>query len=218
MNSYRHSTTSFLAVIPGPQDGKFTRIPFGKVDTRWVVGTGFTWTPAVRAGTNLIIVGGDNRGMGAGGFISNVVNPGNPASAVFGDCPRSAPQNTTPSSGTVVVGIIGGVAALGLLYFILYRLLRTEMKPKVVVVPEYESPAPNLVNYGGNRYPRVSTSIPKQPGSGNTKQETRWQPLVYVNAVGTVSNGGQQWPKRSVEQGGSRNDAVHITWDGRTRA
>jgi len=212
---HQHSTPSFLAVIP---NGKFTPIqPLGKIDTRWVVDTGFTWTPAVNARTNLIIVGSDNRGMG---FISNFVKPGDPASSVFGVCPQPAPQNTTPSSGAIIAGgVVGGIAILGLLLFIFNRFfLRKETKSKVVD-PDDEPPAPNPVNYGegGTRYdPRVSIRMPQQPVSDNTRQEIRHWPPVYINRSGTAAGAviGQQGPISSW-QGSSRDDVVHLTWDGR---
>ena len=89
-----NSVPSFLSVIP---DGAFRTIPVGKIDTQPGLGTGFTWRPAIRAKTNLIIVGGDNRGMGSGGFISKFVNPGD--SSVAGDCP-SPTGTAAPTSST----------------------------------------------------------------------------------------------------------------------
>jgi len=92
--TFCNSVPSFLSVIP---DGAFRTIPLGKIDTQPGLGTGFTWRPAVRARTNLIIVAGDNRGMGSGGFISKFVNPGD--SSVAGDCP-SPTGTAAPTSST----------------------------------------------------------------------------------------------------------------------
>ncbi len=80
-----YRTPSFLSVIP---DGAYGTIPLGRTDAQSGLGTGFTWRPPVRAGANLIIVGSDSRGTGAGGFLNNIVSPGNPSRD--GACPAVA--------------------------------------------------------------------------------------------------------------------------------
>jgi len=55
---------SFQGVIPG---GQSFSIPIGPITQVANEGTGFDWTPSVRAGTTLIIVAGDGRGLGTGG-------------------------------------------------------------------------------------------------------------------------------------------------------
>lgn len=84
------SVPFFFSVIPG---STFGPILLGKIEDQAGLGTGFTWRPPVRAGTNLIIVGGDSRGADAGGFVSAVVIPGNPNRDATGGCP--APSATT---------------------------------------------------------------------------------------------------------------------------
>ena len=36
-------------------------------------GTGFTWVPNVRDGTQIVFVGGDDRGMGSGGTLQTII-------------------------------------------------------------------------------------------------------------------------------------------------
>ncbi|KAF4564642.1 hypothetical protein EYR40_010809 [Pleurotus pulmonarius] len=64
---------SFLGVIPG---GESFVIPEGPITSVPSHGTGFSWTPSVHAGTSLVIVGGDNRGVGSGGSLLNIVSAG----------------------------------------------------------------------------------------------------------------------------------------------
>ena len=90
IRSHFHSVPFFFSVIPG---STFGPILLGKIEDQAGLGTGFTWRPPVRAGTNLIIVGGDSRGADAGGFVSAVVIPGNPNRDASGGCP--APSATT---------------------------------------------------------------------------------------------------------------------------
>ena len=92
-----HRTPSFLSVIP---DGAFGSIPLGRIDTQTGLGTGFTWRPPVTASTNLIIVGSDNRGTGSGGFISNIVSPGNPNRDAAGNCPAPTATRSTSAVPT----------------------------------------------------------------------------------------------------------------------
>ena len=109
---FPHSTPSFLSVIP---DGAFGSIPLGKIDAQTGLGTGFTWRPPVRASSNLIIVGSDARGTGAGGFISSIVSPGNPSRDASGSCPAQAATSTI--STPVIVPSTASISYVSFIYF-----------------------------------------------------------------------------------------------------
>ena len=160
-------------------DGAFRTIPLGKIDRQAGLGTGFTWTPAVRARTNLIIVGGDNRGMGSGGFISNFVNPGDPSRDASGDCPAPmsmpAPSNIIPSPhgvGAIVGSVFGCVVFLGLLIFISFLLRRKGAKPRVLKLSTEKDPA----YYGKDMY-----------GTSYAPQQ-KWMPPAYTGDSSTTSS------------------------------
>ncbi|KAJ8506896.1 hypothetical protein ONZ45_g10646 [Pleurotus djamor] len=131
-NSTVQGIPSFLGVIPG---GQSFSIPQGSITNVPSQGTGFSWTPSIRAGTTLIIVGGDNRGAGTAGSSLNTVSAGiNPSNECLNDnSPSSTPNSpaggsyptTTSGAGTsggssssgnntgaIVGGVIGGVIGL----------------------------------------------------------------------------------------------------------
>ncbi|KAL4263627.1 hypothetical protein AB1N83_005800 [Pleurotus pulmonarius] len=83
---------SFLGVIPG---GESFVIPEGPITSVPSQGTGFSWTPSVRTGTSLVIVGGDNRGVGSGGSLLNIVSAG---TVPNDDCLSSNSPSSTPNS------------------------------------------------------------------------------------------------------------------------
>lgn len=58
-------------------------------------GSGFTWKPSLRSGTTLILVAGDDRGMGTGGSILNVVSAG---ISQDGSCLSNTSPSSTPGS------------------------------------------------------------------------------------------------------------------------
>lgn len=63
-------------------------------------GTGFSWQPSLRAGTTLILVGGDDRGNGTAGSTTNLVSAGisNDISCLSNASPSSTAGN--PAGGT----------------------------------------------------------------------------------------------------------------------
>jgi hypothetical protein len=67
-------------------------------------GTGFPWDPSIRAGTTLILVGGDNRGNGSGGSTTNLVSAGiqSNISCLSNASPSSTAGN--PAGGTYPTG------------------------------------------------------------------------------------------------------------------
>ena len=86
------STPRFLGVIPGGQSFQIPVPPATQLTPLSGGRVGFNWTAAVRAGTTLIILAGDDRGPGTGGGSTNIVSYG--TSAPITDCLNDA----TPSS------------------------------------------------------------------------------------------------------------------------
>ncbi|KAF5329977.1 hypothetical protein D9611_010406 [Ephemerocybe angulata] len=140
-------TPHFVGVIPG---GQSFSIPQGTLSTQTGQGTGFDWKANLRTGTELLLIGGDDRGAGSGGSVPNVVSaginpdsscinatspsatPGSPAGGSYptssqstGDAGNTKGKNNT---GAIAGGVVGGVVALlaALLFFILYRKRQRE--------------------------------------------------------------------------------------------
>ncbi|KJA14563.1 hypothetical protein HYPSUDRAFT_49030 [Hypholoma sublateritium FD-334 SS-4] len=122
-------TPSFLGIIPG---GQSYIIPQGLItaDPTGNTGTGFSWTPSLRAGTTFLLMGGDARGNGTGGVVSYVVALGNndgtclsndsqsstSGSSVGGSLPtQTRGAGRRPASpdwvSMIAGGIVGGIAA-----------------------------------------------------------------------------------------------------------
>lgn len=124
-------TPSFQGVIPG---GQSFSIPEGQITQVSNEGTGFDWIPSVREGSILIVVAGDDRGLGTGGSGLYTVAQGiypnsscltstSPSSTLGSPAGGTYPTNasgaeTTGGSssktnvGAIVGGVIGGLAAL----------------------------------------------------------------------------------------------------------
>lgn len=135
-------------MIPG---GQSFSIPQGSITQVANQGTGFTWKPSLRAGTTLMLVGGDGRGNGTAGSILNVVSAGvNPdSSCINGSSPSSTPGSPAGGSyptnssggstgggggggsgsnvGAIVGGIIGGI---GLFVIVLLGIWYWKRKQK----------------------------------------------------------------------------------------
>ena len=143
-SNLQSSTPNFLGVIPG---GQSFAIPQGDITDVTSEGTGFSWTPSLRGGTTLILVGGDNRGNGTGGSTLNTVSTGIDN---IGSCLNDASPSSTPGSpaggsyptsesggvgggggsniGAIVGGVVGSVVALAVLVLLLlfYRRRSTQ--------------------------------------------------------------------------------------------
>ena len=96
-----YSTVNFYGVIPG---GDSFNIPQGSLSTvdpnisgPTQPGTGFSWTVDITSGTNVIFVGGDDRGIGSGGSAGFTVAPFPNSSCLSGTSPSSTPGN--PAGG-----------------------------------------------------------------------------------------------------------------------
>ena len=109
-----HRIPQFFGVIPGGQSFQIAT-PSASLTNVTDEGTGFNWTPSVRGMTTLILVGGDNRGVGSGGSVAanvgygtNQVNnclsnnspsstPGSPAGGTY---PTTSSSSSTSNSGS----------------------------------------------------------------------------------------------------------------------
>ncbi|KAG5646378.1 hypothetical protein DXG03_003701 [Asterophora parasitica] len=143
-------TPNFLGLIPG---GQSFAIPESEITDLIAQGTGFSWTPSVRGGTTLIIVGGDNRGNGTAGSALNTVSngPNNIGTCLSDASPSSTPGSpaggsypTSPSGGgggggggggtnvgAIVGGVVGGlVAVVALLLLLLFFRRRSKAHTK----------------------------------------------------------------------------------------
>jgi hypothetical protein len=87
-------TPSFFGIIPG---GQSFQIPAGPItdESAQGLGTGFSWTPDVRTGTQVILTSGDNRGIGSGGSSPFTVGGGTTNSD---SCLNSTSPSSTPGS------------------------------------------------------------------------------------------------------------------------
>jgi len=117
------------------------------------MGTGFQWTPTVRAGATLLVVSGDDRGLGTGGSglfsvsaglypNSSCITNTSPSSTAGPPAGGSYPTNdsggmTTGSSssssnntGAIVGGVIGGLAAIVALALVAFYIIRRKTAPK----------------------------------------------------------------------------------------
>lgn len=81
-------------MIPG---GQSFSIPVNDVNANGQ-GTGFTWTPSVRIGTQVLIVGGDSRGIGSAGSNPFTIQLGNNTDCLNDASPSSTPG--TPAGGS----------------------------------------------------------------------------------------------------------------------
>ncbi|KAF5377038.1 hypothetical protein D9757_007724 [Collybiopsis confluens] len=81
-------TPSFFGVIPG---GESFVIPESQINATSELGTGFEWTPNIREGTTLHVIGNDAKGNGTGGSSRLTVgnNPNNDNSCLNQNSPSS---------------------------------------------------------------------------------------------------------------------------------
>ncbi|KAH7871785.1 uncharacterized protein C8R40DRAFT_1054050 [Lentinula edodes] len=137
-------TPFFFGVIPG---GDSFVIPESNVNTTSDTGTGFSWTPNVREGTTMHIVGNDNNGNGTGGSSrltvgqnlqndNSCLNNNSPSSTAGTPAGGSYPTDTSGDSsggssttsntnvGAIVGGVVGGVLGLLALLLTFYFIRR----------------------------------------------------------------------------------------------
>lgn len=163
-------TPSFQGVIPG---GQSFAIPEGSLTTVPNEGLGFDWTPSVRQGTTLLLLGGDDRGPGSAGSVVYIVgngpndclNDSSPSSTPGSPAGGSYPTSTSGAGigsggshtnvGAIVGGVIGGVVGLIALVLVLLFCRRRQKFHK----SQKERPVDLLredeeTNEGDGRLPR----------------------------------------------------------------
>ncbi|KAH9171379.1 hypothetical protein EDB89DRAFT_1887153 [Lactarius sanguifluus] len=123
-----NGTVNFYGVIPG---GNSFIMPQGPLSTNNVTGTGFSWTADISSGTNILIIGGDDRGIGSGGVAPFTVAPsvkssclnstspsstaGNPAGGSYPTSTSSSPSGSSgghSNTGLIAGGIAGGLVVI----------------------------------------------------------------------------------------------------------
>ncbi|TBU62694.1 hypothetical protein BD310DRAFT_698718 [Dichomitus squalens] len=136
-------TPNFQGVIPG---GDSFSIPVGPTSTEIGSGVGFNWTADVREGTTLLLVGGDDRGLGVAGSnvftvqrgSSSCLNdtspsstPGSPAGGSYptstdgsGTRSGSGSSGSSTNVGAIVGGVVGGVVGALALALLLVFVIR----------------------------------------------------------------------------------------------
>ncbi|KAL7277349.1 hypothetical protein ACG7TL_009208 [Trametes sanguinea] len=143
-NSTVQGQTSFQGVIPG---GQSFEIPEGTITAETGEGVGFNWTPSVRVGTVMLLVGGDGRGRGSAGSNQYTLQSGNSVSCLNDSSPSSTPGSPAGGSyptstdgsgvntgsgsssshsdvGAIVGGVIGGIVGAIALALVLLFVLR----------------------------------------------------------------------------------------------
>ncbi|KAM6490682.1 hypothetical protein JOM56_014025 [Amanita muscaria] len=127
-------TPSFVGVIPGGLSFPISEESgISIIATTPIEEIGFSWLPRIREGTQLVIVGGDNRGLGTGGQVPyTIAHSDNSSCVTAGRGPSITPgavagavkstRNTTAIIGGAVGGSVGFVALCAVaLFYILHR-------------------------------------------------------------------------------------------------
>ncbi|KAG6918356.1 hypothetical protein DXG01_015005 [Tephrocybe rancida] len=196
-NTTTTGKTNFLGIIPGGQSFTIPQSEITNVETQ---GTGFSWTPSIRGGTTLIIVGGDSRGNGTAGSTLNTVSsgPDNIGSCLNDVSPSSTPgtpaggsyatSTTTPGTGSsgggtnvgaIVGGVVGGIVALvviGLIFLFFVRRSRVDKNKEKQPI--------NLLNSD------EGDESPAGPASGNNRNDLPeyYQPEPFTVPDPTIAS------------------------------
>lgn len=88
-------TVSFYGTIPG---GTSFVIPQGPISNNNDTGTGFDWTVDIAGGTNILLVGKDDRGEGSGGSAGFIISYAANNSCLDNNSPSSTAGN--PAGGS----------------------------------------------------------------------------------------------------------------------
>ncbi|KAF9219529.1 hypothetical protein BS17DRAFT_717307 [Gyrodon lividus] len=166
-------TPNFQGVIPG---GQSFSIPVGQVTQVANEGYGFNWTPSVRAGSTLMIVAGDNRGLGTGGSEPYSVQAGlypnsscltdnSPSSTAGppagGAYPTNSSGDETGGGGSHLTsasgGVIGGLAAVVILALTGFYIIRRKTAPR----SQKERPVDLLQGDPDDNDPLPNTELPQ---------------------------------------------------------
>ncbi|PCH35288.1 hypothetical protein WOLCODRAFT_27769 [Wolfiporia cocos MD-104 SS10] len=149
-------TPTFRGVIPG---GQSFSIPQGSLTNVTGEGLGFDWTPSVRIGTTVILVAGDDRGVGTGGSGMYIMSQGSTQSCLNSNSPSSTPGSPAGGSyptstsgagtggsnsgsnngsggssssdvGAIVGGVVGGVGGIAVALAVLFLLFMRRNRSK----------------------------------------------------------------------------------------
>ncbi|KAH9941607.1 uncharacterized protein BXZ73DRAFT_41530 [Epithele typhae] len=148
-----NGTVTFKGVIPG---GESFTVPQNTTTSVLNEGTGFTWVPNLRIGTQVVMVVGDDRGVGTGGSNQYTLQQSDVTSCLNSSSPSSTPgspaggsyptstdgsgtgrSNSSTNVGAIVGGVVGGVVgalaiALLLLFYIRRKRFHNEPKERPV--------------------------------------------------------------------------------------
>ncbi len=218
------STPSFIALVPGSgywdiSPGKVLTLPNG-------LGTGYTWRNPVPSTVNLVLIGGDNRGMGSGGFISNIVAPGDPSRDSNGNC-LSTGSGSSSTSSVNVGAIAGGInnnnnnnnnnATYEPLYSqpistpppVPRQTPQQQPQEPVIGDSEAEVQPPAYTNQSDNAPVAVPVTINSQQQQQRTSLKDPSRPPAQTSA-----SAGQPGPEVQ-ENDGVGLGAMHLMWNGR---
>jgi len=98
-----NGTVTFYGVIPG---GNFFVLPQGNLTTDNTTGTGFDWDINITGGTDIIILAGDDRGIGSGGSVGYTISYSPNVSCLTNTSPSSTAGS--PAGGSYPTGTNGG--------------------------------------------------------------------------------------------------------------
>ncbi|KAF8262165.1 hypothetical protein EI94DRAFT_1744263 [Lactarius quietus] len=155
-----NGTVNFYGVIPG---GNLFSLPEGSLSTDNTTGTGFEWTIDIAGGTNVIILAGDDRGIGSGGSVgypavsysSNTsclrnTSPSSTAGTPPGSYPTSTDNRSngrsgkSSNTGAIAGGVAGGLALMVCVALIAFFYARRRgysaisTEHRVLVLHDYE--------------------------------------------------------------------------------
>lgn len=206
-----HRDIELLLLIPGGQSSRINVVNSGSAPGGT---TGFSWTPDIRAGTNIIISAGDSRGVGTGGSVNTAVgnNPSQNSSCIDSSSPSSTagtpagavqtssvPTGNSSSgggtnTGAVAGGVLGGIAALavvGVLALLFIRQRRRQQHPAA---------------HGVDLLPEVAQRDPEQP-----PEFYQPEPFIVPSTAGTEENGGISVGRLTMSDVGRRYSALSTT-------
>ncbi|KAH7886857.1 hypothetical protein F5I97DRAFT_1807293 [Phlebopus sp. FC_14] len=168
-------TVNFQGVIPG---GQSFSIPLGKLTQVTGQGTGFDWIPSVREGSTLMLVAGDERGLGtAGSELYNVaaglypnsscLTNNSPSSTAGPPAGGAYPTNSNGSGtggggssstdvGAIAGGVVGGLAAIVIVALAGFYIIRRKTAPRV----QKERPVDLLQGDPDDSDPPVNSELP----------------------------------------------------------
>jgi hypothetical protein len=152
------SNVNVQGVIPG---GQSFSVPVGTLtNAPGNAGVGFNWTPALLAGTTVLVVVGDQRGLGTGGSAQFVVSDGPNSSCITSTSPTSTAGPSAGGIVTVTTSVGSGSTGGG--------------------VPTSTSIG------GGSTSGDTNTSGGTSTGGSKIRSASKW--LIHSNALGILTS------------------------------